>query len=196
MDQEARKSNLQSFRSGKTPILIVTDVAARGIDIPLIDYVVHYTFPPSPKLFVHRSGRAARAGRVGWSFGLVDAEEMPYMVDLYLFLGLKLCSGRTRENTGIVNNIDIQDDEYSLAEMTQEMVHFGRVPESIITEEVENVRRIVESELSRDHDIDVLQSLIQVCENAMKQYRRSRPEASNEAIRRAKEILEGTKQKS
>lgn len=192
MDQEARKSNLQSFRSGKTPILIVTDVAARGIDIPLIDYVVHYTFPPSPKLFVHRSGRAARAGRIGWSFGLVDAEEMPYMVDLHTFLGRKLCCGRTKENTGV----DVQDDEYSLAQMTQEMVHFGRVPESIITEEVENVRRIVESELSRDHDIDVLQSLIHVCENAMKQYRRSRPEASNEAIRRAKEILEGTKQEN
>ena len=109
------------------------DVAARGIDIPLIDYVVHYTFPPSPKLFVHRSGRAARAGRIGWSFGLVDAEEMPYMVDLYTFLGRKLCCGRTRENAGVDAE---DDDEYCLAQMTQEMVHFGRVPESIITEEV------------------------------------------------------------
>jgi ATP-dependent RNA helicase DDX54/DBP10 len=49
--------------------------------------VIHYSFPPSAKLFVHRSGRAARAGRIGYCWGLVDTEELPYMVDLYLFLG-------------------------------------------------------------------------------------------------------------
>ena len=54
---------------------------------PLIDHVIHYSFPPSAKLFVHRSGRAARAGRIGYCWGLVDTEELPYMVDLYLFLG-------------------------------------------------------------------------------------------------------------
>lgn len=54
---------------------------------PLIDHVIHYSFPPSAKLFVHRSGRAARAGRLGYCWGLVDTEELPYMVDLYLFLG-------------------------------------------------------------------------------------------------------------
>ncbi len=63
MDQEARKQNLSAFRNGRTPILIVTDVAARGIDIPLIDHVIHYSFPSTAKLFVHRSGRAARASR-------------------------------------------------------------------------------------------------------------------------------------
>jgi ATP-dependent RNA helicase DDX54/DBP10 len=60
MDQEARQAALSSFRRGITPILVVTDVAARGIDVPLIDVVIHHSFPPSAKLFVHRSGRAAR----------------------------------------------------------------------------------------------------------------------------------------
>jgi ATP-dependent RNA helicase DDX54/DBP10 len=60
MDHEARQAALSSFRRGVTPILVVTDVAARGIDVPLIDVVIHHSFPPSAKLFVHRSGRAAR----------------------------------------------------------------------------------------------------------------------------------------
>ena len=95
MDNGVRQANLNSFRSGRCPILVVTDVAARGIDIPLIDHVVHYAFPPSAKLFIHRSGRAARAGRVGYCWGIVDPEEMPYMVDLHLFLGRGMSTGRS-----------------------------------------------------------------------------------------------------
>jgi len=60
MDHEARQVALSSFRRGITPVLVVTDVAARGIDVPLIDVVIHHSFPASAKLFVHRSGRAAR----------------------------------------------------------------------------------------------------------------------------------------
>lgn len=49
----------------QTKLLVVTDVAARGIDVPLLNNVVNYAFPPAPKLFVHRVGRAARQGRTG-----------------------------------------------------------------------------------------------------------------------------------
>lgn len=56
MDQAARKISVAKFRAGKVQFLIVTDVAARGIDIPLLDNVVNYDFPPKPKLFVHRAG--------------------------------------------------------------------------------------------------------------------------------------------
>lgn len=203
MDQEARKLNLSAFRSGRIPILIVTDVAARGIDIPLIDHVVHYSFPPTAKLFVHRSGRAARAGRIGYCWGLVDTEEMPYMVDLYLFLGRKLSTGNTKaikaqeEDDGKDGSHEEQEDViYSVQEMTPDMVHYGSVPESTSTQEVENVRRIMESELTGSHDAELLRSLVRICNNAMKQYRRSRPEASRQGVRRAKAILEGKKEQS
>lgn len=53
------------FAHLQTKLLVVTDVAARGIDVPLLNNVVNYAFTPAPKLFVHRVGRAARQGRTG-----------------------------------------------------------------------------------------------------------------------------------
>ena len=176
LHQDARKQNLADFRSGKKPVLVVTDVAARGIDVPLIDHVIHYQFPPSAKLFVHRSGRAARAGRIGYSWALVEPDEMPYMVDLHLFLGRRLSTG---------------ESTYTLSDMTPDMVHYGCVPESILTQEVENVKRILESEETGSQETELLRTMTKVCNNAMKQYRKTRPEASREGVRRAKAILEG-----
>ena len=186
LDQEARKANLASFRNGQKPVLVVTDVAARGIDVPLIDHVIHYHFPPSPKLFVHRSGRAARAGRIGFCWGLVEPDEMPYMTDLHLFLGRRPTSGDTMKEDGTREELS-----YTLKEMTPEMVHYGSLPESVLVQEVENVQRLMNSELSGSLDAEALRSLTKVCSNAMKQYRRTRTEASREGVRRAKAILEG-----
>ncbi|KAK1743816.1 ATP-dependent RNA helicase, partial [Skeletonema marinoi] len=212
MDNSARQHNLNSFQSGRCPILVVTDVAARGIDIPLIDHVIHYAFPPSAKLFIHRSGRAARAGRIGFCWGIVDPEELPYMVDLHVFLGRKMSTGLIQKTDGDEEDNDGGDDEakqtsddndsggdeyvtYTLDEMTPDMVHYGVVPESILVEEVENVRRLVDSELAGTHDSEQLANMARVCNNAMKKYRRTRPEASRDGVRRAKALLEGDKEK-
>lgn len=70
--------------------MIVTDVAARGIDIPLLDNVINFDFPAKPKLFVHRVGRAARAGRTGTAYSLLTRDEIPYLIDLHLFLSRPL----------------------------------------------------------------------------------------------------------
>ena len=76
MDAAARKINLARFRGKKVNILCVTDVAARGIDVPLLDFVVNYDVAAQPKTFVHRVGRVARAGRSGTAFSLIAHDEM------------------------------------------------------------------------------------------------------------------------
>lgn len=90
MDQTARIEQVSNFRNKKARILVTTDVAARGIDVPLLDHVLNFDFPPSGKLFVHRAGRTARAGRSGLAVSLVAMDDLPYTVELMLFLGRKL----------------------------------------------------------------------------------------------------------
>eukprot|EP00252_Welwitschia_mirabilis_P023860 TRINITY_DN6866_c0_g1_i1.p1 TRINITY_DN6866_c0_g1~~TRINITY_DN6866_c0_g1_i1.p1 ORF type:complete len:755 (+),score=154.71 TRINITY_DN6866_c0_g1_i1:431-2695(+) len=65
ISQYQRERTLSKFRAGKFSALIATDVAARGLDIPNVDLVVHYELPNDPETFVHRSGRTGRAGKEG-----------------------------------------------------------------------------------------------------------------------------------
>lgn len=68
-------------------MLIATDVAARGIDIPILDYVIHFDFPANAKLFIHRSGRVARAGRIGTCYSIVSPTDLPYYFDIVTYIG-------------------------------------------------------------------------------------------------------------
>lgn len=86
LDPSARKINTAKFASKKVSVLIVTDVAARGIDIPSLDYVVNLHFPGIPKLFVHRVGRCARAGRTGTAYSIFSTDDTAHLLDLHLFL--------------------------------------------------------------------------------------------------------------
>ena len=87
MDQTTRESKLRDFRKKFVNFMFVTDLAARGIDIPYLENVINYDFPTRMKLFIHRAGRTARAGRSGTSWGIVTQEELPYLHDLSIFTG-------------------------------------------------------------------------------------------------------------
>ncbi len=71
LDQNARNTNLDSFREGSARALLCTDVAARGLDVPGVSLVVNYSLPPGLTQYTHRVGRTARAGRSGRSLSLV-----------------------------------------------------------------------------------------------------------------------------
>lgn len=71
LNQGKRIANLAKFKSQHVQILVATDVASRGLDIPMVQFVVNYDVPKNPKDYVHRVGRTARAGRGGSSLTLV-----------------------------------------------------------------------------------------------------------------------------
>lgn len=72
--QKERQQALAAFKKGEIQVLIATDLAARGIDIPLLPFVVNYDLPRSPADYIHRIGRTARAGEVGTAFSFIDHE--------------------------------------------------------------------------------------------------------------------------
>jgi ATP-dependent RNA helicase DeaD len=75
MTQPQRDRVMNSFRSGQTELLVATDVAARGLDIPSVSHVVNYDLPMSPEVYVHRIGRTGRAGREGSAITVIDPRE-------------------------------------------------------------------------------------------------------------------------
>ncbi len=80
--QNARERALAHFKSGKTPVLVATDIAARGIDIDEITHVVNFDLPEVPETYVHRIGRTGRAGATGTAISFCDAEETGLLADI------------------------------------------------------------------------------------------------------------------
>lgn len=80
MKQEARTAVMNSFRSGRTPILIATDVAARGIDVDNVDAVYNFDIPQDYEYYIHRIGRTGRAGKSGVSYTLAGGRRQVYAI--------------------------------------------------------------------------------------------------------------------
>ncbi|CAH8446034.1 unnamed protein product [Schistosoma margrebowiei] len=133
LDPSARNLSLKKFRSRTARVLLVTDVAARGVDIPHLDNVINFHFPAQPKLFLHRVGKE-------W----------------------KVCQSSNKQ-----------------VEWESDCV--GRAPRSIMS----NLAARIESISSKNSS---LESMKKVCVNAMKRFLQTRPNASWESIRRAKDL--------
>ena len=88
--QGQRDRALAGFRSGRSSILVATDIAARGIDIDDISHVVNFELPNVPEAYVHRIGRTARAGRTGTAISLCDPSERKLLKDIERLIGNKL----------------------------------------------------------------------------------------------------------
>jgi len=87
LEQRQRLKNLDRFKSLPHAVLLATDIAARGLDIPLVDHVVHYQIPRSADAYVHRNGRTARAMRSGFSMLMCGPDERRVLRTLLGSLG-------------------------------------------------------------------------------------------------------------
>ena len=88
--QGARTKALAGFRDGSLTALVATDIAARGLDIPLLPHVVNFELPNIPEDYVHRIGRTGRAGASGEAISLFSPDETVFLRDIEKLVGLKL----------------------------------------------------------------------------------------------------------
>eukprot|EP00548_Thalassiothrix_antarctica_P002470 CAMPEP_0194145938 /NCGR_PEP_ID=MMETSP0152-20130528/18926_1 /TAXON_ID=1049557 /ORGANISM="Thalassiothrix antarctica, Strain L6-D1" /LENGTH=569 /DNA_ID=CAMNT_0038846313 /DNA_START=55 /DNA_END=1764 /DNA_ORIENTATION=+ len=102
MSQPKRLGALNKFKSGDREILICTDVAARGLDIPSVDVVINFDLPGHGKDYIHRVGRTARAGRSGKAIAIVTQYDVEVYQRLELLLGKKLPEYKLEEATVLV----------------------------------------------------------------------------------------------
>jgi ATP-dependent RNA helicase DDX47/RRP3 len=89
LSQSARLGALNKFRAGSREILVATDVAARGLDIPSVDVVLNYDLPPDSKTYIHRVGRTARAGKSGHAISVVTQYDVEIWLRIEAALGKK-----------------------------------------------------------------------------------------------------------
>ncbi|AYU82534.1 ATP-dependent RNA helicase, putative [Leishmania donovani] len=163
MDQEARRLAVRSFAKRETSVMVVTDVAARGLDLPLLDNVVNFSFPFNPKLFVHRVGRVARAGRSGTAYSIMTFEDFPYYIDLLQFIG------RPLQSAPVPGDLLFTPDNGC----------YGRLPEEDIQLELDFLKRL------HENDVEV-RSMARVVENAHKKFNRTKKKPTHEAIQEAR----------
>ena len=88
--QGARQRALGNFKSGDTNVLVATDIAARGIDVEELSYVINYDLPNVPETYVHRIGRTGRAGASGFAWSFCDGEERAYLRDIQKTIDQKI----------------------------------------------------------------------------------------------------------
>lgn len=88
--QNARQRALSNFKSQATRVLVATDIAARGIDVDNLEYVINFEMSNIAEMYVHRIGRTGRAGAKGTSYSFCDAEEKAYLKDVEKLISKKI----------------------------------------------------------------------------------------------------------
>lgn len=134
--QGARTKALKNFKENSIKILVATDIAARGLDIPLLPHVINYELPNVPEDYVHRIGRTGRAGAAGEAISLVCSEETEFQNEIEKLLNEKL-------KTTIVEGFEPTDTAPPKRAATQSKSSFGKKkkPTNSATSETKKPRK-------------------------------------------------------
>lgn len=141
MSQAQRDAVMAKFRSRTTPILVATDVAARGIDVDSLTHVVHYSLPENPEYYTHRSGRTARAGKKGTSLAIVTPQEISRIRYFEKSIGIDIKHIK----------VPLQSQMYSkkLEKWTEKVIHTDTIElnEELISKAMEHFEPLSKKEL-------------------------------------------------
>ena len=129
--QGARTKALKNFKENSIKVLVATDIAARGLDIPLLPHVINYELPNVPEDYVHRIGRTGRAGAEGEAISFVCSEETEYQKEIEKLLGEKLKSS-------VVEGYEPTDTAAPKRAATQSKGSFGKKKKGSNTTSSEN----------------------------------------------------------
>jgi len=109
--QGARTKALAGFKSGNIRVLVATDIAARGLDIPLLPHVINFDLPNVPENYVHRIGRTGRAGASGEAISLVAADEVGLVRGIERLVGEKLPTEVVEGYEPMTNPEDVEQEK-------------------------------------------------------------------------------------
>lgn len=175
LNQAARESVLRRFRNGQLPILVATDVVARGVDISDVSHVFNFDMPYDPEDYVHRIGRTGRAGRSGTALMLVTPQERRRIASMESYTGQKITRSELPSTEAvleqrdrrfavkletILNGEDLQGERavvevllqggYDLTEMAAALIHLARADEQ--NRPVEELKSVREERAPRHDD--------------------------------------------
>ncbi|EGY22103.1 hypothetical protein VD0002_g3336 [Verticillium dahliae] len=127
LSQSARLGALNKFRAGSRDILVATDVAARGLDIPNVDVVINYDLPQDSKTYIHRVGRTARAGKSGRALSLVTQYDLEIWLRIEASMGKKLDEFPTEKDEVMVFQARVEEAQrHARIEMKHLMENRGK----------------------------------------------------------------------
>jgi superfamily II DNA/RNA helicase len=129
MDQSARTAALDQFRKGEIPLLVASDVAARGLDIPAVSHIFNFDVPHHADDYVHRIGRTARAGRTGTAISIVTPLDTKSVIAIEKLIGLTIprVEGQPAAGTDATDDTE-QPREHRSREGSREGSRGGRKP--------------------------------------------------------------------
>jgi len=154
MSQPKRLGALNKFKSGDREILICTDVAARGLDIPSVDVVINFDVPGHGKDYIHRVGRTARAGRSGKAIAMVTQYDVEVYQRLELLLGKKLPEYKLEEATVLVLLERVSEAQrLATRELKEQLasVKGGRRKRRVPEGEEDEIGKLMEHELKKGY---------------------------------------------
>jgi ATP-dependent RNA helicase DeaD len=152
MQQRQRDAVMNRLRSSKTDLLIATDVAARGLDVPQLSHVFNYDLPSAPDAYVHRIGRTGRAGREGTAITLMEPREHRH---------LRVIENTTKQKIEVAQLPTVADLRARRLELTR-----ASLRERILLGDLDDVRVVIES-LAEEFDVlDVAAAAVKLAQTA------------------------------